>query len=205
MNTSPTIMCNKALDFIGAATIGNFDDATERSLSALKCRRFWPTVWPAVCRSHPWKCISRQASLTEAGAEPLHTYSYSFRLPADYLRMVSMDDPRRRYRLIGHEIQCNTTPAIIDYVYRCTDWSLYTEDLERCIYLNLAYELAYSLASNVEIADRVKGELEKFFLPLARMTDAVEGGAEEIEAGTFTDQFLSGGRGRRGRIDEWMI
>lgn len=198
MNASPTIICNMALDFIGAATIDNLDDAGDRSLPACKCRRFWPVIWQAVCRAHPWKCIAKQATLTQTGVEPLHTFSYSFILPADYLRMISMDRASRKYRVFGHEIQCNVSPAYIDYVCVCTDWSRYTADLVRCLYLNLAYELAYSLASNVEVADRVKAELEKFFLPLARMTDSVEGGLEELEAGTFTDMF-----GRRSSgIDE---
>jgi hypothetical protein len=188
MNTSPIIIANKALAFIGA---GEISSLTEKSTAAKKFNLFWPTVWPAVCRAHPWKCISRQKTLSQAATAPLHTYDYAFVLPDDYLRMIEMDHPRRRWRRFGNTLQCDVSPAYIDYVYRCTDWSLYTEDLERCLYLNMAYELAYGLTQNAEIGAAVKKELEGFFLPLARMTDSVEVGWEESEAGTVTDMFTS--------------
>lgn len=186
MNSSELQIWNLALDLVGQTPVVTID---ENSIAARKCRLRWYHVREAVFRSHPWKCISKQASLTAAAAAPLHNWLYAFPLPADYVRMIGMDLASRQYKTYGSVLYTNTSPAEIDYVYRCTDCTRYTGDLEKCLYLNLAYELAYSIPQSVEIADRIKADLEKFFLPLARFTDSVEGGSEETESDTLTDEF----------------
>lgn len=189
MNISATEICNMALDLIGTAPIHNLEDATERSEAALKCRRFWPIIRQVVFRSHPWNCLSKPVSLTQTTTAAPWGFSYAYALPDDYVRMVGMEDPDASYRVRRGILYCDDSPANIEYVPLETDCTKYSPDLVRCLYLNLAYELSYALTHQVDIANNIKADLEKFFLPLARMNDAVEDGVQEIGSDEITDLF----------------
>ncbi len=189
MNWSVTDICNAALGLVGAADLANYEDAADRSTEALKCRRYYPLIREVVFEAHPWKCISRRVSLTATTTAPAWGYSYAYPLPADYVRMVGMDDPRRKYKVQGRILQTDESPADLEYVWLDADTTHYSGMLIRCLVLNLAYELALALTRDPAVADQVKMDLEKFFLPIARMVDSVEQGEVTIQSSTLTDMF----------------
>jgi hypothetical protein len=188
MNISDTEICNLALSVIGAAPIHNLNDSSERSEAALLCQRFWPIIRLCVFRSHPWNCISASVTLTQTVTPPWG-WSYGYVLPDDYVRMNRMEDLQASYRILKGNLYCDANPANIDYVTLETDCAKYSPDLVRALYLNLAYELAYALTHQVDIANNIKADLEKFFLPLARMNDAVEDGVVQVGNDTLTNFF----------------
>ena len=49
MATDNTKICNQSLDKLGASRIVNFDDSTEDSLSAIKCRLHFEQTRDARC------------------------------------------------------------------------------------------------------------------------------------------------------------
>lgn len=191
MNISSTTIVNAALRLIGAKSIQNIDDASDRSREAKEARFFYPLVREAVFRAHTWNCISVQATLTEPGPAPQFGYSNSLVLPGDYVRFVGMDHAGRDYKIQNDRLlYYNDSTALIEYVKRETDCTQYSGDLVRALYMNLAYELAFAVAQNEKIADRIRTDLEKFFLPIARMNDAYEQGRTVLRQTTLTDMFL---------------
>jgi len=187
MNISETDICNAALRLIRARPIGNLDD---NEPNAAQCRFFYSIIRSVVFRSHPWKCIAKQATLETATTAPQFGFSYAYPLPGDYVRMIGMDDPQEGYRVYGGKvIHTDAAPAYIDYVPLELDTTKYSAELVRCLYLNLAYELAFGITGDAKIAETIRLDLEKFFLPIARMTDSVERGARTFVADTFTELF----------------
>jgi hypothetical protein len=190
MNWSITQICNAALGLVGAADLVNYDDATDRSVEAVKCRQYFPLIRQVVFEAHPWKCLSQRVELAQTTTAPAWGYAYAYVLPIDYVRMVGMDDPRRRYKVQGGRVlHTDESPAAIEYVRLDPDPTHYTAMLIRCLVLNLAYELAYALPHDPRLAEAMKMELEKFFLPLARMVDSVEQGEESMASSSLTDMF----------------
>ena len=189
MNWSKTQICNAALGLVGAAEIGNYDDASDRSVEAQSCRFYFPILLQCVLESFPWKCVAKQATLTTTAAEPPFGFSYAYVLPADWVRMIEMDHPSRKYRVYGRTLHTNASPAYINYVPLEMDATKYTAGLVRCLYLNLGYELALARRQDPDLANQMRMDLERFFLPVVRMADAAGRGVRELAQGTLTDMF----------------
>lgn len=190
MNISETGIVNAGLTMVGATTIANLSDATDRSVEAVKSRILWPLVRGQVLRMHPWKCCGKQASLTQTGTAPLFGFDNSYVLPADYVRMIAMEDSDAEFKeFTGPVLHTDASPANIEYVYLCTDPTKYSDDLVYCLSLVMGYAAAHALGSNVEAADRIMKDLQGFFLPLARMADAAGRGRTRMPATELTDLF----------------
>ena len=189
MNWSITQICNAALGLVGAATIGNYDDAADRSRSAQACRFYFPILLQCVLESFPWKCVATPATLTTTAAEPAFEYAYAYVLPADWVRMIGMDHPSRKYRVYGRLLHTNASPAYISYVPLEMDATKYSAGLVRGLYLNLGYELALAVRHDPELAAQIRRDLEQFFLPVVRMADAAGQGVRDLSQGTLTDMF----------------
>lgn len=121
---------------------------------------------------------------------PAWGFAYAYYLPADYVRLVSLYDPDAEYREVGGLLHTDLLNPEIEYVYDCQDPTKYSPDLVRALYLNMGYEMAYCLTQNPEIGDRIKADLEKFFLPIARFNNSVGAGLETPKSDTLTDLFL---------------
>ncbi|HUU94062.1 MAG TPA: hypothetical protein VM238_22955 [Phycisphaerae bacterium] len=189
MNWSKTQICNAALGLVGAGSIGNYDDAAERSTEAQRCRFYFPILLQSVLESFPWKCVAKPAVLTATTEEPPFGYAYAYVLPADWVRMIGMDHPSRKYLVYGRALHTNASPACISYVPLEMDATKYSAGLVRCLYLNLGYELALSLRQDPELANQMRRDLEQFFLPVVRMADAAGQGVRTLSQGTLTEMF----------------
>jgi hypothetical protein len=186
MNLSEIQICNGALDFVGAGSITSLTDGT---VEAAACLRHWPIARQQVFESHPWKCISRQARLTTTTTAPQFGFSYAYPVPADYVRMMGMEDAGDEYQVYQGVLHTDESPGYIDYVYLCTDPTKYTAGLINALQMHLAYRLALALRQDADLAARILTDLEKFFLPVIRHADATGRGVRTMKASTFTDLF----------------
>ncbi len=188
MNLSTTDIANAALGLVGAEKILNL--VTDTSHPAKTCRFYWPIILQAVLESHPWKCVAQPAVLTTTTTAPPFGFDYAYPLPADFVRMVGLEEPDAQYRVYGGKVlHTDESPACINYVPLETDCTRYSAGLVRVLYLNLGYELALALRQDAGLAQQIRGDLEKFFLPIARMVDSVEQGEVTIQSSTLTDMF----------------
>jgi hypothetical protein len=129
------------------------------------------------------------ATLIRVADTPAWGFAYAYYLPGDFVRMVRTYSADDEYHEIGGLLHTDLVSPEIEYVYDCVDPTKYTADLVRCLYLNLAYELAYCLTQNTEVGDRVKADLEKFFLPIVRFNNSIGAGLETPKSDTLTDIF----------------
>lgn len=186
-NPEVVTICNAALRLIGAARIDSLTDGTREADAAAF---YWALVRPWVFTAVPWKCITKRVVLDDAATTPAWGYAYAWNFPADFVRLVRLEDPEAEYRQVGQVLHTNLDGPRIEYVYDCTDPTKYSAELVRCLYLNMAYELAYDLTQNPQIGDRVKADLEKFFLPIVRFNNSIGAGLEKPQSDTLTDMFL---------------
>ena len=131
-----------------------------------------------------------KATLVRQAPNPAWGFAYAWYLPGDYVRLVSLRQQDAEYREVDGLLHTRQEAPAIEYVYHCMNPDKYSPDLVRALYLNMAYEMAYCLTQNPEIGDRIKADLEKFFLPIARFNNSVGAGLEIPKADTLTDLFL---------------
>lgn len=117
-------------------------------------------------------------------------FAYAYYLPPDYVRLVRLYDVEAEYRELEGLLHTDLVNPEIEYVYDCIDPTKYSPDLVRALYLNMGYEMGYCLTQNPEVGDRIKADLEKFFLPIARFNNSIGAGLETPKSDTLTDLFL---------------
>lgn len=130
-----------------------------------------------------------EATLVRQAPNPAWGFGHAWYLPGDYVRLVSLDRQDAEYREVDGLLHTYIDAPAIEYVYHCMDPAKYSPDLVRALYLNMAYEMAYCLTQNPEIGDRIKADLEKFFLPIARFNNSVGAGLQIPKSDTLTDMF----------------
>lgn len=186
MNWSIVKINNAALAMVGCQSIVSLDDQTPE---ALKCKVFWDLTHEYVLGVHPWKCIAKQAELTTTTTAPAFGFSYAYPVPADFVRMVSMDDSDDAYHVAGRTLHTDDLPARIWYVPRGADITLYDATLVQALVLQQAYMLAGGIRQDKDLATMILQHMERFFLPVIRHADASRRGVRTISQHTMTDMF----------------
>ena len=80
-------ICNSALNLLGASTISAL---TEDTKNARLCNQRYEPIRNRVFRSHNWNCLIQRVELGRNSAPPAVEYTYSYALPADFLRVLKI-------------------------------------------------------------------------------------------------------------------
>ncbi len=196
--TTVTELCNIALARIGNRN-GLVDFATDTTTEGDMCRIHYPMVRRSILRAHPWNCAVKRAMLTRLAEPPAFEYQYQFLLPDDYLAVVRMsweadgyisaDRPASGYweqATIAYRIEASTANAGrrvlltnqsscgMEYIADITDSAAFDPMLVNAISMQLAVELAMSLAQNRQMAEMLT-QLAQMKLREARSADSQEG------------------------------
>lgn len=179
-------ICNQALTQVGEPTITSL---AEESKPARLCDlRFNDVKW-AVLRAHPWNCATKRTSLARLTETPAYEFAYKFQLPADWLRLVSTQNPDISYRIEGRELLANEQTFNCKYVHRVDDVTDLDTLCQAAIAARLAAELALPLARS---AERQKNLWEQYKEKLseARFIDASEHPREGFRTNEWLDSRL---------------
>jgi hypothetical protein len=185
-NWSAVKINNAALGLVGCRQIVSLD---EGSTESAQCSVYWPLTLEYVLERHPWKCVGKQATLTTTTTAPQFGYSYAYPLPADFVRMISMDDGDDKFHAAGKVLHCDDSPAYIWYVPLEMDATKYDAMLAWALVLHQAYCLAFALRGDDDKAQLIFGHLEKFFYPIILHADASRRGVRELSSNVLTDVF----------------
>lgn len=168
--TTALDISNQALLQLGASKISSFTD-TNNIVNATSCNDLWPTVLQAVLRAHPWNGVIKRAQLT-VSTTPVWGWNYAFALPADFLRLLEVEDAEEHTIENGY-LLANITPINIKYIYLETNIAKFDSLLVSAFIAAMAAELAYPITRSTSQQDTCW----KIFtgkLQLARMVDAQE-------------------------------
>jgi len=83
---SPVDVCNEALGLIGEQRIGSLDDDNTR---ARHCKTFYQPTLKRALRFANWAFAREQAELAQIAEAPLFNFTFSYRLPDDYIMIRS--------------------------------------------------------------------------------------------------------------------
>ncbi len=112
-------LCNRALVKLGATAIGGFADGTAEAETAAAL--YEPTR-DGLLAANPWNFATNQATLPRLIDKPVADYDYSFQLPTDFLRALSVGGPSRgrglEYRISRQTIQASSEAVVLTYVFR---------------------------------------------------------------------------------------
>lgn len=143
---TPTDICNLALSHLGETGIS---DITENTPKAIALRAHFESVRDALLRAHPWGFASARAELS-ATDSPLFGWGFAYHLPADYLRLKTLNGRQadmipEDYEIEGRSILCDAEVARITYVKRVTDPNEFDASFVEALALKLAEATAMQI------------------------------------------------------------
>jgi len=181
MGLSETDICNLALMRIGQNPLS---DITESSPTAIICRKYYEETRDELIRQHPWNFALGRKELSASTTAPDFEFSYSFPLPADYLRVLSLYDTDYEWIIEGRNLLTNLDTVRIKYIKRITDSGIFPADFTEALSLKLAQKLAAYLTHNFKLAEMLFQEFE-IVLARAKAADAQEGSYQALETSTI--------------------
>lgn len=157
---------NLALIKLGAIKITSMDDDVKeaRTMSAA-----WGIVRDSLLRTYNWRFAIARASLAALVDTPTWGYDYQYQLPADYLRLVQVNDyfvdinsplylgdTNELYMLESGKILTNlSAPLKVRYIRRVED----TNDFDPCFANLLATSLAAQCCNDISDSGSLKQSL----------------------------------------------
>lgn len=152
---SQTDICNLAMAKIGGPNITAIDDGTE---AANVLNRIYTSCLEAELAAHPWTFATTRAMLPADAVAPLFDWSFSYPLPADYLKLVAIGDSWLFYRAAcdgGYTVEGRAiltdvaSPLKIRYVKRLTNAGIFSPGFVQAFACRLAAESAEALTQNL--------------------------------------------------------
>jgi hypothetical protein len=188
MASSEVEIMNMALIAVGERMI---TASTEDTKAARVADARYPNVRDDVLSSHPWHCATKRASLSALVAAPAFGFTYQFQLPADYLRLVQLEDPKETYEIEDGKILTDNSELKIIYIFQLTEVPKMTPTLATAIGAKLAFEIANALARDPERAESL-WKIYQAKMAEARFTDSMEGSEKRFRTSSWTDGRLTG-------------
>lgn len=186
MALSRTQVINRALQLIAADTISDPDEDTT---SARTAKLEYDPVVRAELSAYPWYFAKRQAQLAQETEAPLFKYARAFTLPADFMRLVELENrwvfsvdritqdinPVPPYEMQGRSLLTDmSAPLRIGYVRDVVDEPTIWHPLfEEVVVTSLAAVLANPLAKSISQVDMLL-KVRRLKLAEARRVNAIQ-------------------------------
>ena len=177
MATSATEICNYALAMAQSTFVD--DISVDTSEAARQCLALYPLVRDAVLRVHPWNCAVKRVVLNKNLTAPPFEFDYSYSLPSDYLRALTLYGSDFRFEVEGGNLLTNDPEAKLLYIAQNLDVSSYDALLVEAIEVKLASKLAAVLnvsRNHMQMLD----QQYRIVLNEARMINGQEGSIKKM-------------------------
>jgi hypothetical protein len=197
--SSETDVSNVALRLIGQTPITN---RTDGSVNGNIIDDIFDDTRDDLLRYSPWNFATHRVQLARSGTAPVFEFDYSYPLPADWIRTVSVHSNDAghgsvlyRMEVIGSQrtIVCSADEIYLRYVKKETDPGLWSADFRRAMSLALARDLAVPISSSNVLQDQLSKQFEKT-MARVRSSDAMGSSPEARPRGSWV---TNRGRSRR--------
>ena len=183
--TTLTDLANAALAYLGDSAITDISDTTNKP--ARVCNQFAQRAINETLRLGRWNKATKRAVLVKDATGPAFGYTYSYKLPDDFLRMLEINgeewqDSTEFYEIEDDRLLSDEDKAEIRYIGRI-EIAQADDLLKEAIALRLAVKVAVPLTGSAEMQAAMLGMFQKA-LAEARQADAVESGGREKSAWT---------------------
>ena len=167
---TPVDIANIALGHIGEPPILNFNEDTVASRTV---NVFYDQAVKETLRDHPWNFAISRAVLARLATAPAFEWDHQYQLPADFLRLISINTHPTPYVIEGRKILTNAETAQLRYITLITDTSLF----DPMFVAALAARLAHYIALPITQSESQKNSMWSLYLQTlagARDVDAQE-------------------------------
>jgi len=182
MATANIDLVNRALALLGVESITSLTDTSKPASTA---NLMYDDTRAAVFRGHPWNCLTKRASLVQDGTSPIYEYSYKYILPADFLRLLTLEEPVDEYQLENGFIFSNESALNIKYTALETDVTKYDTLLIEALTARLAADLAQPLLQSLSAMEAMQ-RMYELKVREAKFVDAQENSQDILD----TDYWL---------------
>lgn len=178
-------ICSSALLLLGDNPINDLTDETTR---ASVCAVLYPTVRDSMLRAHPWDCCIARVNLVPEVTTPVFGFGYSYNLPGDCLRVLSIDTQEYpiEHRVEGRKLLTNVSSIALRYIFRNEDVSSWDSGLVDVMISAMAAALAFPITRSDNTKQMYDQEV---FVKLrkARNSDAQQGTTSTIQSSPLVE------------------
>lgn len=196
MSLSKIDICNMALARCGVTTeihALEFSGSEAVPNEARLCKLYWELAFRAEARCHDWKCLTDQKDISAAlSTTPVWDYAYAYQLPADFIRLLRVEDTTARYAIRGRKLYCDAIDVKIEYIRYTEDTDLLDPLFIEALVLRMAMHLSPALSGEnaAAIAKDLLQLHEMITLPQATFVDSTEQSTVTIDSETWRDSRL---------------
>lgn len=140
-------IANSALIQLGAKPIMSLSDS---NINAERIASVIEMVREEVLAVFPWNCATKQQALAMIDSTPLFGWDYAYQLPTDCLRVIKMQDDDYTYSVQSGMLLTDQDEAIIEYIWRNTNYGTYPPHLASSIASRLAAEIAFAVTASLQ-------------------------------------------------------
>lgn len=181
--TTLTDLANSALAYLGDSAITDISDTTNKP--ARLCNQFAQRAIDETLRLGRWNTATRRKALVADVAAPAFGYTYQYKLPGDFLRMLEVNgeewqDSSEFFEIEDDRLLSDEDTAQIRYIARI-EIGQADALLQEAIALRLACKIAVPLSASAEMQAAAMAMFQKA-LGEARHADAMEAGGREKSA-----------------------
>ena len=178
-------IANAALSKLGEPGLLAFSDD---SVAGRLATRTFADLRDALLREHPWNFASKRATLAAEVTAPDWGFARAYPVPADYLRLIELDNPSRfPYRIESGRILSDlTSPIRIRYVKRVTSADEMDVLFRDALASRLAMEWAEPLSQTTSLTQEM-AQLYQQKLRIARVADGQEDTHRRLVSSSFVD------------------
>ncbi len=183
MAGSEVEICNQALYLIGAERISSL---SADSKEARICNDMYSVVRDQLIASHPWNfCIKRaQYSAIDELPDGVYDWDYAFELPADCMRITSIDDPEEPWAREADYLYANYTPISIRYIQKVTSVDKFSPMFTKALAYALALEIGTHITQSPTLFERLMKKADDVIRE-CRSFDGQEGSVTVPDASDF--------------------
>ena len=165
MSKTPVDICNKALDLVGqVADIGNIETPTTNNEQV--CARWYYDTLGFLLRRYMWNFAVWGMGLPKDLATSYYGYSDAYKLPSDFVRLVSIDGNKALnlidYKLAGGYLFLNGYGDSInfEYIRLIKDVTKYDDGFKQLLTLYLAANMAFRFTNKQTVVERLYRMIE---------------------------------------------
>jgi hypothetical protein len=199
---TPTDIANQALSRLGQPMIS---DIEENMPGAIACRTHYEMVRDSLLRQHPWNFAASRAELTASATAPAFGWAYSYPLPSDGLRLLTLNGVQAskcssEFVLEGGHLLTNAGEAKITYVRRIVDPTAFDPIFCEVLILRLAAALAVAITGSEE----KRNQLEALAGEKMREASFVDAGERRVSVRNPVHNIVARTRGYHSADPDYM-
>lgn len=188
-SNSPVSICSNALLKLGAQSISDFTENTDR---AKLVANIYPSIRDDLLREHVWKFAIKRMLLAPDADRPAFGYTHAYTLPADFLKAITINEHYYPdYTIENGKILTNANSVQLRYVYQNEDVTTYDATFIKLLTLAIKADIAYSVTQSTSLAEAAKQEFI-YELRKAKAIDGQQVPPETLGVSTLLEDRLLG-------------